>query len=137
MTKTEYPSQKKYRDNNPAVTFRLKTEDKERLDIIIKATGKSLSKYMTDFVHELMDPNEEVSELIGRIKVLEEWIGEMNTGDHFSVPCSVCGKPMNFSPNYSNWMTKVNPTLKQAFGKWKHTTCKPKLSPSPTTTDLN
>jgi len=140
MTKTEYPSQKKYRDNNPAVTFRMKRVDKERLDIIIKATGKTLSAYMTDFVLDNFDRDEELSELANmwdackgwafeleaKNKELEKRLKELKVEERFTVPCSVCGTPMNFSSNKSSWLTKVQPILKQAFSKWKHTTCKTK-----------
>ena len=44
--------------------------------------------------------------------------------DNFRVPCSICGKPMYFSSNDSNWESKVKPTLYQAFKNWCHTRCK-------------
>ncbi len=126
MKRSEYPSQKNYRENNPSVSFRLKIEDKARLDAIIKATGKPLSQWMTDFIHYKIDPNEEISELVERIDTLEEYINKSDTGEHFTVPCSVCGKPMYFSSKHSNWQTETYPKLIEAFGKSRHKKCKPK-----------
>lgn len=131
MKKTKlFPSQIKYRQNNPAIAFRMKKADKEKLDKLIKATGKPLSKWMTDFIHNKMDPKEEISKLAARIKDLEEKNKELATEQRFAVPCSVCGKPMNMSSKKANWKTQVYPVLKEAFATWHHTTCMPKESPS-------
>ncbi len=72
MKRKEFPSQKKYRMNNPSITFRLKKGDKEKLDAILKASGMPLSKWMTHFVHDMMDPNGETSALVKKIHGLEE-----------------------------------------------------------------
>ena len=134
MTKTKlFPSQIKYRQNNPAISFRVKKADKEKLDKIIKASGKPLSKWMTDFIRNKMDPKEELSKLAARVKVLEEKNKELATEERFTLPCSVCGKPLALSSKQSNWKTKIYPELMKAFGKWAHTTCIRKESPSATT----
>jgi len=46
-----------------------------------------------------------------------------NNEDNFRVPCSICGEPMYFSSNDSNWESKVKPTLYQAFRNWHHVRC--------------
>jgi|GEM_PF-2306000 len=141
MKRSEYPSQKKYRENNPSASFRLKRQDKEKLDAIIEASGKPLSKWMRDFIHDDMDPQEEISELANNYDTCKEWafeleaknkeletrIKELENEERFNVPCSVCGKPMKFSSKYSNWESKVYPKLKQAFSTWSHVKkCEPK-----------
>src|SRR5208337_4252132 len=92
MKRKEFPSQKKYRTNNPSITFRLKKGDKEKLDAIIKASGMPLSTWMTHFVQDIMDPNGETSELVKRIRDLEEINKKLATERRFNVPCPVCGK---------------------------------------------
>lgn len=44
--------------------------------------------------------------------------------DNFRVLCPRCRTPMHFSNRDSNWSTKIQPTLKNAFGTWSHTTCR-------------
>jgi predicted DNA-binding protein len=63
MIKKVFPSQERYLKNNPSVTFRLKKDQKEKLDSIIKATGKPLSKWMSDFILDKLAPYEEISNL--------------------------------------------------------------------------
>ena len=126
MKKKEYPSQKRYRTNNPAITFRLKRQDKERLDTIVKATGKPISKWLFDFINDKIDTQGEISKLVIRIHELEEKNKELANERRFNVPCSICGKPIYFSSKLSIWNPKVYPILKQAFSTWYHSTCKPK-----------
>jgi hypothetical protein len=123
MEKKEYPSQKRYRMDHPAVTFRLKKEDKERLDTIVKATGKPLSRWMTDFIHDTMDSNGETSKLVKKIHELEVKNNELAIEQRFNIPCPKCGKPMHFSSKCPNWSTKIYPKLKEAFDKMRHTIC--------------
>ena len=116
MTKTKlFPSQIKYRQNNPAIAFRVKKADKEKLDKLIRVTGKPLSKWMTDFIHNKMDPKEEISKLAARIKVLEEKNKELATEQRFTIPCSVCGEPMHFSTKDSNWTSEELPNIETSI----------------------
>jgi hypothetical protein len=41
----------------------------------------------------------------------------------FTVPCSVCGKPMVFTHKDENWSSEVRPTLLEAFRRWGHVCC--------------
>jgi len=52
-----------------------------------------------------------------------EWVRENE--DNFRVPCSICGKPMQFSSLDKNWESEIKPTLYQAFKNWRHTKCAP------------
>ncbi|MGA2917617.1 hypothetical protein [Methanoregula sp.] len=144
MTKKEYPSQARYRQNHPAITFRLKKDDKERLDTIIKATGKSLARYMTDFIQNDLDHEEEMSELAIMNNTFKEWgfeleakykelemkIKDLKNEEKFILPCSICGKPMTISSKNANWQTEISPKLKDLFGKRYHIKCKSSNSPS-------
>ncbi len=40
--------------------------------------------------------------------------------DHFKVPCSKCGEPIEFSSNQSNWQ-ETRTVLQGAFKNWSHT----------------
>ena len=138
-----YPSQIKYRENNPSTTFRVKKEDKQRLDSIIAASGKPLSQWMTDFIHEKMDLNEETSKLANKCDNFREYALELETKnkeleneEKFIVPCSICGKPLTLSSKHSNWKTKIYPKLKEAFSTWGHGECKTR-KPSPPTNRIN
>jgi hypothetical protein len=44
----------------------------------------------------------------------------------FTVPCSMCRKPMVFTHRDSDWQKKVKPRLHILFADWFHTVCKKK-----------
>jgi antitoxin component of RelBE/YafQ-DinJ toxin-antitoxin module len=148
MTRKEYESEKRYRMNNPSLSFRLKRADKERLDAIIANTGISLSQWMTNFLHNTIDPDDVNTELKA---LLEDAYDKLDVADkdlkkakkeldtlkielenaknerRFNVPCYICAEPIHFSSKHADWKTEVYPELLRTFGgKWHHTTCKPK-----------
>jgi hypothetical protein len=41
----------------------------------------------------------------------------------FTLPCSICGKPMLFTHKDKNWSSEVRPTLLDAFRRWGHVCC--------------
>ncbi len=43
--------------------------------------------------------------------------------DNFRVPCHKCGNFMHFSNRDSNWATKIQPALNEAFKNWGHVKC--------------
>jgi len=119
-TREEYPSQIKYREHNPSITFRLKRDDKERLDLTIATSGKRLSQWMTDFIHEEIDHIEEISELKERITFLQEYIKEVESEERFSIPCSICGKPLTLSSKHANWKTEIYPKTQKSSSPSNH-----------------
>jgi hypothetical protein len=137
MTKKIFPSQERYLKNNPSVTFRLKKDEKEKLASIIKATGKPLSKWMSDFIHNKLAPYEETSKLLKKIAMLEAQKKELAGERRFNIPCPVCGKVMFFSSKDSNWKSEIYPELIRTFGEWRHTDCEPSKSPSLQTTPVS
>jgi hypothetical protein len=126
MKRSELPSQKKYRENHPSVSFRLKKGDKARLDAIVRVTGKTLSQFITEFIYDKMEPYEEMTELRCGIIDYSNWVDRLEKEEKFTLPCSVCGKPMKFSSNDSNWKTEVYPVLRRSFAKWMHIACERK-----------
>lgn len=55
-------------------------------------------------------------------KVKNKW-EEGYKVEHFTAPCSICGKPIEFSQRENNWESQIKPTLHNAFRGWRHTTC--------------
>jgi hypothetical protein len=120
-----FPSQKTYQMNNPSTTFRLKKDDKEKLDRIIKITGTSLSKFMTDFLHDKLIPYEIYeAERETIVDYYDDICDELKTEERFSISCARCAKLMTFSSREPDWTSKYYPVLKKAFGNWRHVTCK-------------
>jgi len=48
----------------------------------------------------------------------------------FTVPCSICGKPIIFTHKLENW-SRVREKLHKAFSGWYHVACKRKLLERP------
>ncbi|MGD0079685.1 MAG: hypothetical protein ABSB80_03440 [Methanoregula sp.] len=145
MKRCDLPSQKRYRENHPASSFRLKRPDKEKLDAIIEESGKPLSQWVANFINGEIAPQQEISELANNYDACKEWafeldsknkelerrIKEMENEGKFILSCSVCGKAMFFSSKDSNWKTEIYPKLKEIFGKRCHIKCKSSIPPSP------
>jgi len=123
MKREDFPSVKKYRKNHPSVTFRLKREEKENLDKILKATGMSLSTWMSSFVTDHLPIYAEGPILQKKIAALETRNKELAAERRFSVRCSVCGKSIFFSSKNANWKSEVYPELQRVFCDWSHGDC--------------
>jgi SMC interacting uncharacterized protein involved in chromosome segregation len=139
-----YPSQIKYQENNPIVSFRLKKEYKERVQKILEKENISVSKWVSDFIEgrietfeikeELTKLNTEKAELEKEIDELEEEIDVLNDKIEdkiedldiirFKVPCKICGEDIIFTDRKKNWNTTVYPELRKAFKSWRHGDCK-------------
>ena len=132
-----YPSQIKYQENNPIVSFRLKKEYKERLQKILEKENISVSKWVSDFIEgriETFEIKEELTKLNTEKAELEEEIDVLNDKIEdkiedldiirFKVPCKICGEDIIFTDRKKNWDTKVYPILKNAFKNWYHGDCK-------------
>ncbi len=115
-----FPSQIRYLERNPIVSFRLKKEEKEKLEEIVKNTNTSVSKWVSDFVRGKVENEEE------KLKLLEENKGLKNTIENlrtkigttirFKIPCSVCGKDFVVAPYlYTDWDSYIYPRLVEAF----------------------
>ena len=125
MTKKLFPSQERYLKSHPSITFRLKKDEKEKLDSIIKETGKSLSTWMSEFILNKLAPYEENSKLLKKVAALEAQKKELAAERRFNVPCPNCGEVMFFSSKDSNWKTEIYPVLLHAFSEWQHVDCEP------------
>jgi hypothetical protein len=90
-----FPSQIRYLEKNPIVSFRLKKEEKEKLEEIVKNTNSSVSEWVSDFVRGKVENEEEKLKLLERNNVLEKANKILQTKIEnvirFKVPCSVWG----------------------------------------------
>ncbi|VVB89316.1 Uncharacterised protein [uncultured archaeon] len=122
-----FPSQIRYLEKNPIISFRLKKEEKEKLEEIVKNTNSPVSKWVSDFVRGKVENEEEKLELLEENKVLEKANEILRTKIEnvirFKVPCSVCGKDMILGPSDENWDSVIYPRLKNAFKDGCHGPC--------------
>jgi len=86
----------------------------EEFDRAVKEEALSLAK--GDFMARVNKAREEIQRQ-AKIEIRKK-------GQNFEVPCSRCGKPMNFSAEDKNWDSKVKPILNEAFSNWHHIECK-------------
>ena len=119
-----FPSQIRYLEKNPVISFRLKKEEKEKLEEIVKETNTSVSKWVSDFVRGKVENEDEKLRLLKENKALEKANKKLRTKIgtiiRFKVPCSVCGKDIVVTPTYSDWDSYIYPRLVVAF---KHERC--------------
>jgi hypothetical protein len=131
-----FPSQKRYLEKNPIVSFRLKKEEKEKLKEIVNNTNTSVSKWVSDFVRRKVENEEEKLNLLKENEVLKDTIEELRTKIgtiiRFKIPCPVCGKDIVVTPSYLNrdWDTDIYPRLKEAFKGEIHVSCQEFLNKS-------
>ena len=121
-----FPSQIRYLEKNPIVSFRLKKEEKEKLEEIVEKTNTSVSKWVSDFVRgkienedEKLKLLEENNELNNTVEQLRKKIG---TIIRFKIPCSICGRDVVITPSYlyRDWDSNIYPILREVF---KHERC--------------
>jgi hypothetical protein len=153
MAKRKYPpSYYRYRETHPAISVRLTKSLKEALDAyrgdlsyakairklleekedIIKlkaeiekekeeAEEKGYNEGFSAALHMFIDDPDEFYEL------LMDEVSILNLKDFepalFTVPCSICGKPMVFTHKSGNWQKEIKPRLCKAFEKWCHAVC--------------
>ena len=122
-----FPSQIKYREKNPVISFRLKKEEKEKLDEIVKDTNTSVSKWVSDFVRGKAENEEEKLNLLEENKILEKankiLREKIYNEIRFKVPCSVCGEDLVLKASNEKWDSDIYPILKKAFYNWGHADC--------------
>jgi hypothetical protein len=88
--------------------------DKYREDVELKAREEEMNYYIDSFLYNPREFYEEV-----RPEAEDEGIEPVL----FTLPCSVCGKPMLFTHKDENWSSEVRPILLEAFKGWGHVCC--------------
>lgn len=123
-----FPSQIRYLEKNPVISFRLKKEEKEKLKEIVKDTNTSISEWVSDFVRGKVEKEDEKLRLFEENETLENTIEELRkkigTITRFKIPCSVCGKDIVVTPRYKNWNSYIYPRLVNAFNHERCGYCK-------------
>ena len=115
MARKIYPSQRRYINNNPAITFRMEKEEKERIVQMAELTGKSVSELVR--VKQL-GLEEDFSEAYEKIRNK----GFMKAKEAYRIwhYCYVCGGVIDILPN-SNVHKVIIDYLKRE--RWGHPEC--------------
>ena len=115
-----YPSQEKYQDNNPAKTFRMKKEEKQKIELMAETTGKSISQLLRE---NLLTANLKFEETYDEAynDGFEEGYKEGKKEWSVHIPCSICGKDDLFLQPNSEWHKIIIDYLKQR--NWGHKQC--------------
>ncbi len=119
MGRKIYPSQRRYMENNPAITFRMGKEEKERIVEMAEFAGKSIS----DLVRiALFDLEESFSEAYEKARISGYNHGFQNAKRTYRIwyYCNVCGNVIDLLPN-SNDHKAIVDYLKK--GRWGHPEC--------------
>ncbi len=98
MARKIYPSQKRYMDENPAITFRMKKEEKERIVDMAELAGTSVS----DLVRvALLGLEEDFSEVYEKERIDGYNHGFRNAKRTYRIWifCNVCEKVIDILPN--------------------------------------
>jgi hypothetical protein len=116
------PSYYKYREKNPTISIKLTKKTKEALD---KARGKmSYSEFLKSLVATdgaFARFEKQRAQLESERAVLEKERNEQSKMEHFTVPCSTCGKPLFFdNRNKEFWNKNIKPRLEEAFFDFWH-----------------
>ncbi len=126
-----FPSQIRYLEKNPIISFRLKKEEKEKLEEIVKSTNTSVSKWVSDFVRDKVENEDEKLKLLEENKELNNTIEQLRTKIgtiiRFKVPCSICERDIVVTPSHSDWDSYVYPQLKKAFRGARCSSCRNRL----------
>jgi len=114
MAKT-YPSQKRYQENNPAITFRLKKLEKDKIDKLVDRTGKSISELIR---MSLFDPDKGIFEIFHH--GVHEGLDIAAEQANIYFFCSVCGEKITILAN-----SKVHQAIIQFLKQqgWGHAGC--------------
>ena len=124
MGRKIYPSQRRYMEQNPAITFRMKKEEKERIVEMAELAGKSIS----DLVWvALLGLEEDFSEVYEEARIDGYNHGFRNATRAYRIWyfCAVCGKAIEILPN-SNAHKAIIDYLKREG--WAHSECHKKVA---------
>ena len=127
------PAHYRYREKHPTVSLVVTQEIKELLDNLRteegsygKAIKKLLSEWQSSKVGKLQRENaqlkRELAETKEELDETKEEYFEQGKIQWFQVPCSKCGKPIDFFSIDDNW-DQVYEELCKAFKYWSHDKC--------------
>ena len=118
-----YPSQRRYMEKNPAITFRMDKEEKERIVDMAELAGKSIS----DLVRiSLLDLEEDFSEAYEKACINGYNHGYRNATRVYRIWhfCNVCDEVIDILPNSDAHKAIIDFMEK---GGWGHPECHKQL----------
>ena len=123
MARKIYQSQRQYMDENPAITFRMKKEEKERIVQMAELAGKNVSELVRV---ALLGLEEDFSEAYEKARSEEYKKGFMDAKNAYRLwfYCYVCGDVIDLLPN-SDIHKAIIGYLKNE--RWGHTECVKKV----------
>lgn len=119
MRRKIYPSQRRYMEENPAISFRMKKAEKERIVEMAELAGKTISDLLRV---ALFDLEENFSETYKKAHIRGYNHGFQNAKRAYRIWnfCHVCGKAIDILPN-SDAHKAIIDYLKKAG--WGHPEC--------------
>jgi len=119
MARKIFESQRRYMDENPAITFRMKREEKERIVKMAELAGKNVSELVRV---GLLGLEEDFSEAYENARISGYNHGFQNAKKDYRIWnfCDVCGKAIDIQPN-SDAHKAIIDYLKK--GRWGHLEC--------------
>jgi len=121
------PSYYRYRERHPSISVRLSKELKEALDAYRGGLsyGRAIKRLLSEKASLIKGEAEaEMARMQAFKRGYDEGYNRAMRMERFTVPCTVCGKPMLFLSEHSNWESDVKPALHRAFSSWRHHRCK-------------
>ena len=130
-----YPSQKKYYGENPTVSFRLKEEDKKKLEEMASREDMTVGQYVRDFLKGIVEKRETEAKIRkdgfkngrkegfddGRNEGFKE--GYKNEMNDWAIwfKCRNCGKPCYIKPG--DEADEAHKEISTMFISWGHKSC--------------
>jgi predicted DNA-binding protein len=113
----KFPSQIRYEENNPSITFRMKKHEKEKIKKMAKKSGKSISTLVRMALLELEEDFSDAIKDIGTRKYVEG----MNKNAIWFY-CNKCGKCIYIEPK-SERHDKIIDYISKNKPNWVHENC--------------
>ena len=119
IIRKKYPSQIRYEENNPTITFRVTKAEKELIERIAKLSKRSVSTLVRI---KLLDLGKEITSINNQLKN----DADKQAKEKYALlyPCSICGLMLTIRPN-----SKCHNDIKQYLKEngWRHADCVNKI----------
>ena len=119
MAKEKFPSQIKYEKENPAITFRMKKEEKKKIIQFAEKSGKSVSELVRE---ALLGLEKDFSEVYNETRIKNYNHGFQDAKRTYRIWnfCAICGEAIDILPN-TNVHNIIIKYLKEKG--WGHQEC--------------
>ena len=116
----KFPSQIKYEENNPAITFRMKKNEKQKIKQMAGKARKSISELVRI---ALLDLERDFSDVVADIET-RKYVEGMNDWAIWFL-CNICGYSIYIKPNSKKHNDFID-YIKKEKQSWVHTECNKK-----------